>query len=360
MVRLPSPPSSIARFLLRALSELSWLCTCEEDVANPYMSHAGELRHIHRLRFWPLTSVLQEKYLLSFKEAEELSSFLLPMLRLHPERRSMSDEMLLHSWLTGVTVAGEIEAAERIEKRMHALSSPSILSQSAQNAAAVELAHEQDALKPVGCRSISVSTSTSTSTSAVGTPADSFGLPGVGGGAGPDPGPGPGPGASGTGRGTGTGSLSCSFMELMPQLASDASEDTMLSRMSTDPITPPPTLTCATTTATATASSSATAAHAAPPSSAAIASPSSAATAPPQTQHAAAVLATPRAAPADADRPAACPASAHAHPGAHSSTGASAHANGSTTTAVASGAAAKRATSPSPHALPRPMATPVQ
>lgn len=99
----------------------------------------GELRRIQRLRFWPLMNVLQEKYLLSYKEAEELSSFMLPMLRLQPDRRAMSHEMMHHSWLEGITIAGEEELAKRNEAQMR-----TVLSMSA------ELAHEQDALKPVG------------------------------------------------------------------------------------------------------------------------------------------------------------------------------------------------------------------
>ncbi|PWZ03663.1 kinase-like protein [Testicularia cyperi] len=73
----------------------------------------GELRHIHKLRFWPLISVLQEKYLMPYSEANELSSFLLPMLRLHPEKRAGARELLDHTWIEGIVVQGEIEKAMR-------------------------------------------------------------------------------------------------------------------------------------------------------------------------------------------------------------------------------------------------------
>ncbi|SAM84511.1 related to dis1-suppressing protein kinase dsk1 [Ustilago bromivora] len=73
----------------------------------------GELRHIHKLRFWPLISVLQEKYLMPYAEANELSSFLLPMLRLHPEKRAGARELLDHPWIEGIVVQGEIEQAMR-------------------------------------------------------------------------------------------------------------------------------------------------------------------------------------------------------------------------------------------------------
>lgn len=69
----------------------------------------GELRHIHKLRFWPLMSVLQEKYLMPFEEAKRLDSFISPMLRLHPDKRATAQDQLLHDWLEGVVVEGEIE-----------------------------------------------------------------------------------------------------------------------------------------------------------------------------------------------------------------------------------------------------------
>ena len=63
--------------------------------------------------------MLQEKYLLPFEESNKLSSFLLPMLRLHPDRRASAKELLAHSWLDGVIVQGEIEAMER-QRRLQA------------------------------------------------------------------------------------------------------------------------------------------------------------------------------------------------------------------------------------------------
>lgn len=73
----------------------------------------GELRHINKLRFWPMISVLQEKYLMPYEEANKLSSFLLPMLRLNPEKRASAKEMLEHEWLHGILVEGELEQLAR-------------------------------------------------------------------------------------------------------------------------------------------------------------------------------------------------------------------------------------------------------
>ena len=108
----------------------------------------GELRHIHKLRFWPLISVLQEKYLMPYQEANELSSFLLPMLRLHPEKRSGARELLDHSWLEGIVVQGEIEQA----MRQAGIDVDALTSGSPSNSTLPPglTPSEADALKPVG------------------------------------------------------------------------------------------------------------------------------------------------------------------------------------------------------------------
>ncbi|CCU98413.1 unnamed protein product [Malassezia sympodialis ATCC 42132] len=78
----------------------------------------GEPRHIHKLRYWPLVNVLQEKYLLTPEHSEELSSFLLPMLRLSPSERASAREALTHPWLDGVITQGEMELA--LEQQLRA------------------------------------------------------------------------------------------------------------------------------------------------------------------------------------------------------------------------------------------------
>ncbi|GAA5882867.1 hypothetical protein JCM3774_006321 [Rhodotorula dairenensis] len=70
----------------------------------------GELKHIHKLKFWPMHSVLQDKYLIPESEAKLLESFLQPMLNLNPDKRAAAHEMLEHEWLRGVVVQGEIES----------------------------------------------------------------------------------------------------------------------------------------------------------------------------------------------------------------------------------------------------------
>ncbi|GLJ21522.1 hypothetical protein SUGI_0398230 [Cryptomeria japonica] len=59
----------------------------------------GDLKHIRRLRFWPLDRILFEKYKLSEKDAGKLAEFLLPLLDFVPEKRPTAGQCLLHPWL---------------------------------------------------------------------------------------------------------------------------------------------------------------------------------------------------------------------------------------------------------------------
>eukprot|EP00195_Chlamydomonas_chlamydogama_P006321 CAMPEP_0202894760 /NCGR_PEP_ID=MMETSP1392-20130828/4082_1 /ASSEMBLY_ACC=CAM_ASM_000868 /TAXON_ID=225041 /ORGANISM="Chlamydomonas chlamydogama, Strain SAG 11-48b" /LENGTH=652 /DNA_ID=CAMNT_0049579543 /DNA_START=42 /DNA_END=2000 /DNA_ORIENTATION=+ len=69
--------------------------------ASNYFNRSGELRHIKRLKYWPLDRVLVEKYKMEEQEALSLSGFLLPMLEYIPEKRATAASMLSHPWLTG-------------------------------------------------------------------------------------------------------------------------------------------------------------------------------------------------------------------------------------------------------------------
>ncbi|KAF5747843.1 serine/threonine-protein kinase SRPK isoform X1 [Tripterygium wilfordii] len=59
----------------------------------------GDLRHIRRLRFWPLNKVLVEKYEFSEKDANDMTDFLLPILDFVPEKRPTAAQCLLHPWI---------------------------------------------------------------------------------------------------------------------------------------------------------------------------------------------------------------------------------------------------------------------
>jgi len=106
----------------------------------------GELRHINKLKFWPLEAVLHDKYLFPKDEADAISAFLIPMLDLHPERRARASELVHHTWLEGVTVQGEIDVIRRTEEEEAARRKSS--QQSALDA------NEEDAMKPVGEASV--------------------------------------------------------------------------------------------------------------------------------------------------------------------------------------------------------------
>jgi len=63
----------------------------------------GELKHIARLRMWPLGDVLREKYGMPPAEAQDMAQFLEPMLRLDPRKRASAAEMLTSPWLNEST-----------------------------------------------------------------------------------------------------------------------------------------------------------------------------------------------------------------------------------------------------------------
>ncbi|KAJ3862636.1 kinase-like domain-containing protein, partial [Lentinula novae-zelandiae] len=84
-----------------------------------FFTRKGDLRHISKLRFWPLHSVLSDKYLFPASAASHLSGFLNPMLAGNPEKRAGARDMLIFgcaSWLAGLVVQGEIDVLERLER----------------------------------------------------------------------------------------------------------------------------------------------------------------------------------------------------------------------------------------------------
>lgn len=69
--------------------------------SREFFNRHGDLRHIRRLRFWPLHKVLKEKYEFSEQEATDLADFLVPILDFVPEKRPTAAQCLSHSWFTG-------------------------------------------------------------------------------------------------------------------------------------------------------------------------------------------------------------------------------------------------------------------
>jgi serine/threonine-protein kinase SRPK3 len=110
----------------------------------------GELRHINKLRFWPLEDVLHDKYEFTREIAQTIASFLSPMLRLNPEKRAGAGELVHHRWLDGTVVQGEIDVIRRAEEEEARRRQPSSSSSSTGSG----LSHfgagpDLDALKPV-------------------------------------------------------------------------------------------------------------------------------------------------------------------------------------------------------------------
>jgi len=85
--------------------------------SREYFRRNGELRHIKRLRFWPLDRVLIDKYRLPRDEAEALTEFLLPMLEFVPEKRATAAEMLTHPWLQDDNVDRDTKEGTRGRQR---------------------------------------------------------------------------------------------------------------------------------------------------------------------------------------------------------------------------------------------------
>ncbi|TRM68865.1 kinase-like domain-containing protein [Schizophyllum amplum] len=84
--------------------------------STEFFNRRGQLRHIAKLRYWPLQSVLHEKYLFPRAEADKLADFLLGMLNLYPDKRATAGELAHHPWLSGVVTKGELEVAARKQR----------------------------------------------------------------------------------------------------------------------------------------------------------------------------------------------------------------------------------------------------
>lgn len=67
--------------------------------SRDFFNRYGDLRHIRRLRFWPLNKVLMEKYDFSEKDASDMSDFLVSILDFVPEKRPTAGQCLLHPWM---------------------------------------------------------------------------------------------------------------------------------------------------------------------------------------------------------------------------------------------------------------------
>ena len=107
------------------------------------------MRHINKLRFWPLEDVLHDKYEFTREIAQTIASFLSPMLRLNPEKRAGAGELVHHRWLDGTVVQGEIDVIRRAEEEEARRRQPSSSSSTGSGLSHLGAGPDIDALKPV-------------------------------------------------------------------------------------------------------------------------------------------------------------------------------------------------------------------
>ncbi|OIT32362.1 PREDICTED: serine/threonine-protein kinase spk-1-like [Nicotiana attenuata] len=69
--------------------------------SREFFNRYGDLRHIRRLRFWPISKVLREKYDFSEQDASDMADFLVPILDFVPEKRPTAAQCLSHPWIIG-------------------------------------------------------------------------------------------------------------------------------------------------------------------------------------------------------------------------------------------------------------------
>ncbi|KAI8393725.1 kinase-like domain-containing protein [Radiomyces spectabilis] len=69
-------------------------------MSHEFFNRKGHLRHINRLKYWSLRDVLLEKYGFHRHEADEIASFLEPMLAY--DHRAQANDLLDHPWLNEV------------------------------------------------------------------------------------------------------------------------------------------------------------------------------------------------------------------------------------------------------------------
>lgn len=106
--------------IIDLLGEISKSIAFAREYSHEFFNRKGELRHINKLHYWPLESVLHDKYLFPRAEADALAAFLTPMLRLHLDKRAKASELTHHNWLGDVVAQGEIDVIHRAEAEDHA------------------------------------------------------------------------------------------------------------------------------------------------------------------------------------------------------------------------------------------------
>jgi len=80
--------------------------------SREFFTRNGELRHIRRLKHWPIHNVLHEKYGVPENEAHACADFLQRMLHFDPDLRATATQALAHPWLDEVSPPRGVERGE--------------------------------------------------------------------------------------------------------------------------------------------------------------------------------------------------------------------------------------------------------
>lgn len=82
--------------MIELLGNMPKYMTRRGEFSKDLFNRNGELRMIKKLDFFPLQEVLEDKYKMDKDDADLVTSFLLPMLRLDPMKRASAQECLSH------------------------------------------------------------------------------------------------------------------------------------------------------------------------------------------------------------------------------------------------------------------------
>ncbi|KAI8825794.1 kinase-like domain-containing protein [Fimicolochytrium jonesii] len=93
--------------IIELLGEFPKSLALSGKYSSELFNRKGQLRHIHKLRYWKLPDVLQDKYHFSKEEAENIGAFILPMIEITPDKRATAADMLKASWLSNVDLTDD-------------------------------------------------------------------------------------------------------------------------------------------------------------------------------------------------------------------------------------------------------------
>lgn len=88
--------------MIELLGAMPKYMTRRGEFSKDLFNRNGELRMIKKLDFFPLQEVLEDKYKMNKADADLITSFLLPMLRLDPMKRATAQECLAHPFCAEV------------------------------------------------------------------------------------------------------------------------------------------------------------------------------------------------------------------------------------------------------------------